>query len=128
MELTEHTPGNHHVIREIDARGVRIDQDIYTTSLILGARYLKTDWPVTALDELDSDTLAPLFKAGPELVIIGAGTRHQVLDLAIQREFVRAGIGIECMTLAAAARTFNVLMSENRRALAALILPPHETR
>ncbi len=122
MELTEHKPGNHHVVRAVTAHSVRIDQATYTASLILGARYLEPDWPVRFLSDLNETTLAPLFAPQPELVIIGAGQTHQVLGLEIQRAFIERGIGIESMTLPAAARTFNVLMSENRRALAAFIL------
>lgn len=124
MDLTEHKPGDYHVIREVLEDAIRIDQERYTTSLILGARYLETDWPVTRLEDLDETTLEPLVAPEPELVIIGFGTRHRVLAPETQMHFLERGIGVESMTLYAAARTFNVLMSENRRALAALILPP----
>lgn len=123
MDLTEHKPGRHHVIREISGDGIRIDDTLHSRSLILGARYLETEWPVGSLQDLDEHTLAPLIEPQPELVIIGVGMRQQILDIESQRIFVRQGIGIECMTLPAAARTFNVLMSEDRRALAALIFP-----
>lgn len=123
MELTEHRGGNHHVVREVSQHAVRIDQTTYYNSLVLGARYLKADWPIGSLGELNKELLDPLLRPEPELVVIGAGQAHQILDLEIQRLFIAQGIGIECMTLAAAARTFNILMSENRRALAAFILP-----
>lgn len=122
MHLTEHDTGNHHVIREFDERGIRIDNDYYQSSLVVGARFLETDWPVTALDHLTDEVLQPLLDLEPELVVIGIGERHQNLPPERQLHFIRRGIGVECMTLHAACRTFNVLMSENRRALAALIL------
>ena len=122
MELTEHKPGNHHVVRAVTEGSVRVDQTTYTASLILGARYLEASWPVNSLADLNETTLAPLIAPEPELVIIGIGQTHQVLGIDIQRFFIERGIGIESMTLPAAARTFNVLMSENRRALAAFIL------
>lgn len=122
MDLTEHKPGNHHVVRSVTDRSVRVDQTTYDSSLILGARYLESDWPVNSLADLDEATLAPLVAPEPELVVIGVGRTHQVLGNDIQRFFIQRGVGIESMTLAAAARTFNVLMSENRRALAAFIL------
>ena len=122
MELTEHKPGNHHVVHAVTVRSIRIDQATYTTSLILGARFLEPSWPVRSLSDLNETTLAPVIKLDPELVVIGIGETHQVLGIDIQRFFIERGIGIESMTLPAAARTFNVLMSENRRALAAFIL------
>jgi uncharacterized protein len=121
MQLTEHKPGNHHYIRKVDQTGMLIDDQLYSTSLILGARLLDDSWPVQSLTELNAETIAPLVQHQPEVVLIGAGIRQSFPDIAVQREFLKHGIGLECMTLAAACRTFNVLMSENRRAVAGLI-------
>jgi uncharacterized protein len=123
MTLTEHKPGNHYHIRKIDTDGVVINDRLYQTSLILGARLLHTDWPVTSYAELDSDTIKPLIEHQPEVVLIGIGQSQTIPDPRVQREFLKHGIGVECMTLPAACRTFNILMSENRRALVGLILP-----
>ncbi|TVQ33907.1 MAG: hypothetical protein EA370_11385 [Wenzhouxiangella sp.] len=123
MQLTEHRPGNHHVIRRAEPNAVWVDDQRIATSLLVGARLLQTDWPVHALGDLDDETLQPLFKLSPEVVLLGVGERQQLPDPILQRRFLEQGIGLECMTLPAACRTFNVLMSENRRAVAALILP-----
>ena len=122
MELTEHTAGPHHQIQRIEADRVFISDRWYDRSLVVGARYLDDDWPVGSLDALDQRHLEPLIELRPELVIVGAGQRQQILDPSLQAALMRRGIGVECMTLDAAARTFNVLMSEDRRALAALII------
>lgn len=122
MLLTEHKPGNHHAIRRVDQSGILIDDQLHTSSLILGARLIDPDWPVHSLDQLTAETIEPLLRLEPELVLIGIGQQQQFPTVEIQREFLRRGIGLECMTLDAACRTFNILMSENRRALAGLIL------
>lgn len=122
MELTEHTAGNHHQIRGIEPNRVFVSDQWYESSLVVGARYLDTDWPVASLDDLEDTHIAALVELRPELVVFGVGQRQQFLPRAIQLGFIRQGIGVECMTLDAAARTFNVLMSEDRRALAALII------
>lgn len=124
LNLTEHPPGNHHFIRRIDEDGAIINDRRFSTSVIVGARLLHQAWPVCSLSDLDETTIAPLLEHEPELVLIGVGRRPEFPDARIQHLFFRHGIGLECMTLVAAARTFNVLMSENRRALAGLILPP----
>lgn len=123
MQLTEHRPGPYHYIRRIAADELTIDTTTYRSSLILGARLLVADWPVTDLDELDEASIAPLLEHDPELVILGHGERACFPEPRIQRLFLERGIGLESMTLAAAGRTFNILMSENRRAIAGLILP-----
>jgi uncharacterized protein len=123
MQLTEHLPGDHHVVRSVDEHSVVIDDRRYTGSIIVGARLLDDDWPVHRLDDLDQEQIAPLIEHRPELVILGIGDRQQIAAPELQRAFYRHGIGLECMTLPAACRTFNVLMSENRRAVAGLVLP-----
>lgn len=127
MQLTEHKPGAWHTIRRADEDGLLIDQTLHRTSLIVGARLLNTDWPVQSFDDLSAATIAPLLEHEPELVILGFGQTQHFPSIDIQREFLKNGIGLECMNLAAACRTFNVLMSENRRALAGLILPGVDT-
>lgn len=128
MELTEHTAGNYHQIRGVEPGRVFVTDQWYESSLVVGARYLDPDWPIKHLSELDEAGIATLVELGPELVILGVGQRQQFLSPQLQARFIRQGIGIECMTLDAAARTFNVLMSENRRALAALIISSEGSR
>ncbi|MGY6587505.1 MAG: Mth938-like domain-containing protein [Wenzhouxiangella sp.] len=123
MQLTEHKPGNHHVIRRVESHRITVDQTSIESSFILGARLLQPDWPVATLDDLDEARCEALLSHQPEVVIIGFGERQSLFPPSLQAPFHRQGIGVECMTLAAAARTFNILMSENRRALAAMILP-----
>jgi len=127
MELTEHTAGDYHQIRGVETHRIFVTDQWYESSLVVGARYLDADWPVTGVDQLDTPRIEPLIELGPELVVIGVGQRQQFLARETQLAFIRNGIGIECMTLHAAARTFNVLMSENRRALAALIISSAES-
>ncbi len=124
MQLTEHKPGSHHHIRSVDEHGLVINDRRYTSSVIVGARLLNADWPVLNLDDLNESTIEPLIEHRPEVVVIGVGKIQTFPDPAIQLAFMRHGVGIECMTLDAACRTFNVLMSENRRALAGLIINP----
>lgn len=126
MQLTEHRPGQYHHIRKVLPDGIVIDDLHLASSVIVGARLLHPHWPVTGLADLNTDTVAPLLEHEPELVIIGCGQRPMFPDPGVQRLFLERGIGLECMTLAAACRTFNVLMSENRRAVAGLIIESSE--
>ena len=122
MQLTEHRPGQDHYIRKVLPDGIVIDDTPFFGSVIVGARLLHADWPVRDFADLNQSTVAPLLEHEPELVVLGYGERVRFPEPAIQRLFLERGIGLECMTLAAACRTFNVLMSENRRAVAGLIV------
>ena len=123
MQLTEHRPGQYHFIHRVSESELTIDHSTYQRSLIVGARLLIDDWPVRSLQDLDPQSVAPLLEHAPEVVILGHGSRPDFPAQSLQRLFLERGIGLESMTLAAACRTFNILMSENRRAIAGLILP-----
>ena len=71
------------------------------------------------------DDAAPALEApvdAPEVLLIGTGPRQIFLPPAVLRPLLMLGIGVETMTTQAAARTYNILMSEERRVLA-LLLP-----
>ena len=55
------------------------------------------------------------------LLDLGAGTRHQLPHPRLTAPLARAGIGVEAMDSSAACRTYNSLMGEGRRVLAALL-------
>ena len=56
----------------------------------------------------------------PEIVLLGTGPKQQLPDPQTLVAFNRAGIGFETMDTAAACRTYNILMAEGRRVVAAL--------
>lgn len=122
MQLTEHTPGNHFFIRSVTTDTVVIGDETLQQSVIVGARLLERNWPVRDVVDLTADTVKPLLALQPELVILGVGEHQRMPPPPIAALFMQHHIGFECMNLGAACRTFNILMSENRRAVAALIL------
>jgi uncharacterized protein len=71
---------------------------------------------------LDSDDARPtVVGERPEVLLVGTGERHIMLSRDILDPLIRVGVGVECMSTAAAARTYNVLMAEGRLVIAALI-------
>jgi uncharacterized protein len=55
-------------------------------------------------------------------VIFGSGPRQQFVQPGLYRCLIDARIGVETMDTAAACRTYNVLASEGRSVVAALIV------
>ncbi|MGL4811417.1 MAG: Mth938-like domain-containing protein [Beijerinckiaceae bacterium] len=80
-------------------------------------------WAVDTPQQLTPAAFAPVVReAGDiELLLIGTGSDMIHLSDAIRWRFREARIAIDLMTTPAAARTFNVLLAENRRVAAALI-------
>ena len=84
-------------------------------------------WAVTDFSDIDAAALAPvlaesLTSQAIELLLLGCGPRMQLVDQALRAPLRAAGIVIEPMDTGAAARTFNLLLSEDRRVAAALIV------
>ncbi len=82
------------------------------------------DWRPGALADLHVEDFAAVLTGGAELsefVLLGTGPEQAQPPRRV-REIIRAaGLGLEFMSSAAAARTYNVLASEGRRFAAALI-------
>lgn len=99
--------------------------DISTDLLLAAARIsMKPLDPMAFLDA--DDTAMPQFTGErPEVLLIGTGARQVLLGHHIIQPLLKIGIGVECMSTQAAARTYNILMSEGRQVIAAL-LPENE--
>lgn len=123
MQLTLEQPGHEYVLRGADGTGAKVNDRVLTRSFVVSPHRLLEDWPAPAAAELSADDLEPLFELQPELILIGSGSVQAFIPAATQAAALRRGIGIEVMTNAAAARTFNVLASEDRRVVAGFLLP-----
>ena len=121
MELTLQNPGNHLFIRSVTKDGIRVVDDLYKSSIILSAGEIIPGWPVSSVEQLTTGTLEPVLGLQPEVVLIGTGSRQKFLTPELLMFFYSREIGIEVMTTDAACRTFNVLVSESRNVVAALI-------
>ena len=78
-------------------------------------------WPVAAFMQLTEAHFAALAELAPEVVIFGSGARIRFVPAALLRPLIERRIGIETMDTAAACRTYNVLIAEGRKAVAALL-------
>jgi uncharacterized protein len=101
---------------------VRVGERSVQTSCIVSADTLIQSWKPNTVDELTSEHLAPIFELKPEVVLLGTGSVQRFPDAAIRSAFASRGIGLEVMELGAACRTYNVLVQEDRRVVAALML------
>jgi uncharacterized protein len=81
-------------------------------------------WAATGLAAVTCESLEPvLAHGGVEVLILGCGRRMTLVAAALRGELRQAGIAVEAMATDAACRTYNLLLSEDRRVAAAL-LPP----
>lgn len=80
-------------------------------------------WPVEAAPGVTVESLEPVFAlAGTvDLLLVGCGTTFGPEPAGLRSALKEAGIGLEWMDTGGACRTYNVLLSEDRRVAAALI-------
>ena len=79
-------------------------------------------WPCTHHEALTREHFDALMVYQPELVVFGSGRKIRFLHPSLIQTLIAARIGVECMDTLAACRTYNVLASENRRVVAALLI------
>jgi len=122
MQLSLNRPEEYLFIRNCRADAITVVDRELRASFILGAERAIENWPVRTVGELDETNIAAILELKPEVVLLGTGARIVFPAQAILAQFLQRGIGIEVMDNAAASRTFNVLVSEGRRAVAAFLL------
>jgi len=120
LHLQRNTSVN--IVRAYGPGHVQVNDTTCDASLVLGADLLVPDWPVRHATQLDAASLLPLLEYAPEILLVGTGARHRLLDPAISIAITQRGVGIEIMSTEAACRTYNVLLGEDRRVIAALIV------
>jgi uncharacterized protein len=123
MPLAEDIVTSRHRITSYSSDTVSINESIYHQSLVLTADSLHSPWPVTRLQQLDAESLVPIFDSRPSVVLLGTGPQQQFPEPKIFGLFGERGIGLEVMDNGALCRTFNILVAEDRAVTAAIILP-----
>ena len=122
MQLTLERPGDTYTLRGADGESALVNNRRLVASFIVSPTTLIEDWPAVAAGLLTPELMQPLLALGPDVIIIGTGARQAFAPALTQAHCLRAGVGLELMTNAAAARTFNVLAGEGRNFVAAFIL------
>lgn len=88
---------------------------------VIAGPVLITPWDAGPWGGLD-DTAAPLALTGKiDVLFVGMGPEIAHVPHAFRQVLEAEGIGVEVMNSPAAARTYNVLLSEGRRIAAALL-------
>ncbi|MGH8680265.1 MAG: Mth938-like domain-containing protein [Burkholderiales bacterium] len=94
----------------------------YERSLVVLPTRIVTDWPATTFDALEASHLDALAALGAEVVLLGTGASLRFPRPELTRALVGARVGLEIMDVQAACRTYNILMAEERKVAAALLL------
>lgn len=114
---------NRYAITGYGAGYLAVNTVRYELPLVITPEQAPEPWPVLQFDTLDAAALAALLEKRPEIIVLGSGTTQRFVAPAVLRPLIEAGIGLETMNTPAACRTYNILMNEGRRVVAAMFLP-----
>lgn len=121
MLITLETP-EKNAIQAFDTHQLLIDGQTYTHTVVVNAQRLDTYAEIATIDAIDEAFVATLLDYAPELVILGSNAQGLLRAMDQFSALYAKQIGIECMTLAAACRTYNLLLSEKRAVVGVFLL------
>ena len=110
------------LVRAYDDRSITIAEQRYYSSLILMPQRIIPDWRPQLLTELCAEDLRQVLELEPEVVLLGTGPKLRFPSPQLSALVQTNAVGLEIMDTAAACRTYNILASEGRRVVAALLL------
>ncbi|MGV7194381.1 Mth938-like domain-containing protein [Xanthomonas sp. NCPPB 1325] len=123
MPLSQEHPDYAYALRAADGRHAKVNDQILQQSFILMPDVLVERWPVQTLEQLQVSHMEAVLAMNPAVILLGTGDQQRFPDAQVLAACLTRGIGLEAMTNAAAARTYNVLASEGRRVALAMVLP-----
>jgi uncharacterized protein len=122
MRFAQESPSGINVIRAYGNGELRVNENVYRGAVILSAATVIADANIQNLDDLIAIDVSRTLALEPELVLLGTGARQIFPAPSFGAQFLRVGIGFEVMDTSAACRTFNVLVGEQRRVAALLLV------
>jgi uncharacterized protein len=93
-----------------------------TRSIVVSSRGQRFEWRCDSFGALSPAHFDQLAELGSELVLFGSGRQLRFPQPAWLAGLAARQIGLETMDTAAACRTYNILASEGRHVVAALLL------
>ncbi|MGA2708138.1 MAG: Mth938-like domain-containing protein [Steroidobacteraceae bacterium] len=122
MRFTQDLTSGVNVIRAYAPGEIRINTQQIRGSVIVTATAVLIEPTLVSVADLSDELATRILGLSPELVLVGTGLQQTFPVAAFGAKFMRAGVGYEVMNTGAACRTFNVLVAEQRLALAVLIV------
>jgi uncharacterized protein len=111
-----------NTITRHDASSIWVGSTRFGHSLLVPWQGEVQRWAPSRIEQLQAEHFEQALMLQPELVIFGCGARHCFVSPALLRCLIDRRIGVETMDTSAACRTYNVLASEGRAVLAAMLL------
>jgi len=111
-----------HSIQAYSDNEIRVNSVTYQKSVIVSSREIISDWAIDNIFQLNEESLEPLLRHTPNIIVIGHKQQGKFPPPSAFELLSKKRVGLECMSIGAACRTFNVLLSEQREVVLGIIL------
>ena len=121
MELTLQSIKSGLFIKNYENHSLYVGDEIYRNNVLMTSTAVE-NWSFNGKNNLDVNNFQHVFSYKPEIIILGTGENLIIRTSRIINDIQNQGIGFEFMITESACKTFNLLVSENRKVAAALVL------
>ena len=121
MKLYADASGSLNTVTGYGAGYVEINLRRFEHALIVQPEGEVLDWAAGSFEALAGAHFEALLAHAPEIVIVGTGDRQRFPHPRLIAALIDARVGVEVMDTRAACRTYNILMHEGRKVLAAML-------
>ncbi len=120
MQINMESP-DKHTIQSYDNTHIVVNNTSFNHSVIINHEIIISPWLIRSVNEITEEHLSPLLDLKPEVIIIGHNQPMSRIPFPMIELLAKQRIGIECMSIGAASRTFNLLLSEQRAVIAGIV-------
>lgn len=122
MHLSQHPSSGQHLVTAHGPGWIEIDNHRYQRSVRLTEDGVDSEWGPAPGEPLGEAHLALLALHTGHVILLGTGLRQRFPSPQALRPLIEAGMALEVMDTGAASRTYNLLRSEGRAVVAALVV------
>jgi len=115
---------NNHGLNVFTAHGtgyVQVNEQRFEQPVIVTPEQVLNDWPARNFAGLSEADFIYFMALKPEVLLLGTGNQHRFAQPQLYRALSDVGIAVEFMNTPAACRTFNILISEDRKVVAGIL-------
>lgn len=123
MDVTPLIRSDRQVIQSYAGGRFRVSGALYEHAILVSPdETVVWEKAAQSVAELTEDDFAQMLVRADEIdvVLLGCGASIAFLDTALKKALSEKGLSVDVMDSGAACRTYNVLMAEGRRVVAAL--------
>jgi len=114
--------GDAHLVTGLGDGWIRVGPDEHRVNCVLTPEGVVEGFAPGGFDALTDADFAALLAHQPEIVLLGTGKTQRFPHPRLSAALGAARVGLEIMDTRAACRTYNILLGEGRRVVAALLL------